>query len=523
MKKILLLLTLFWFINTVNATQYYISTTGSDAASGLVGFPKKTLQSVITTYILVSGDVINVAAGTYTTESNITLGATDVSFSIIGAGMNTTIFDFDQSNRFMTFAAANDGISISKLTIKDYKKGSDGGAILMSSGSNNITFTSITFDNCDVTGKGGSVYLDGNIVTFSKCTFKNCDATLYGGAISAYNATCTITISKCIFFSNTGTYGSAIEIEGTSSSLTVTNSLFYENVCGTVGTIGWDKGTTATITNCTVTYNTGPYPGIVQWDLTSANPTSTMKNVISYNNTGSTNCDFYENGGRMNLTNCLSTSTNTSSSRISISGTVTSCIVGSPSYTNIATDDYTLLVSSSCIDAGVSVGSGGMVDDLNSFTRINNPDIGAFESTTVPLPIELLFFRGEGLEHYNRLYWSTASETNNDYFDILKTIDGVYYYNIVTINGAGNSVNEINYSYDDMERIDTISYYVLKQTDFDGKFKYSDIISIDNRKSSGPILVKVTNLLGEEVSNEYRGVLLFVYSDGSVIKRFFYN
>lgn len=513
MKLLLSLLTVFVFMSKAYSTQYYISTTGSDAATGLVGFPKKTLQSVISTYVLVSGDVINVAAGTYTTESNITLGATDVSFSIVGAGMSTTIFDFDQSNRFMTFSSTNDGISFSKLTIKDYKKSSDGGAIVMVSGADNCTFTNVTFDNCDAnTVKGGALYLDGNIITLTKCIFKNCDAGSEGGSISSNNLACTITISKCKFYSNSGSYGSAIEVDGTSSSLTITNSLFYKNNATTIGTIGVDSGTSLSMSNCTVVYNTSSQSAaIVTWQL-SGSTTSTIKNTISYGNTRE---DFYKNGGTMNLTNCRYI-TLFSGMTSNVSGTTSS-----PSFTNTATDDYTLLGSSNCIDGGVNVASGGMVDDLNSFTRVSLPDIGCYESNTVALPIELLYFRGFNSDSYNHLTWSTASEFNNDYFTIEKSIDGVYFYDIFKISGGGNSIKQLFYEYYDYNIENAISYYVLKQTDFDGKHKSSDIISIDNRKMAGPTLVKVVNLLGQEVIGEYKGILLFIYSDGTTIKRYF--
>ena len=519
MKKIITILFVFVLSKTLFSTNYYISTSGSDLSTGLIGFPKKTLQSVISTYTLVSGDIIYVAAGTYTTESNITIGATDVNFSIIGASASTTIFSFDQTNRFLTLNSTNDNISFSKITIKNYKKSSDGGAILMNSGSDNCTFTSVIFDNCDAnTAKGGALYLDGNVVTFSKCIFKNCDASSYGGAIAAYNSTCNLNISKCTFFSNTGTYGSALEIEGTSSSLTITNSLFYKNTCSSNGTIGWDKGTSAVITNCTITYNSGPNSGIVQWDLLSNNPVSNIKNTISYNNTGSSNSDFYENGGTINLYNCLSTSNNTSTSLVSIHGTISSCIIGSPSFTNNVIDDYTLLVSSNCINAGLNVASGGMSDDLNSFTRINLPDVGAFEYSTV-LPVELISFKGKSFDGYNELYWITASENNNDYFILQKSNDGINFYEIFRINGAVDSKIEINYNFTDYNIETKVNYYILKQVDYNGFEKSTDIISLEN-KFNNLFIVKKTNLIGQEIDDYYSGLVLFIYNDGTIIKKY---
>lgn len=148
-------------------------------------------------------------------------------------------------------------------------------------------------------------------------------------------------------------------------------------------------------------------------------------------------------------------------------------------------------------------------------------DLTIRESSPVNLPIELLSFYGKSHIYYNELRWTTASENNNDYFNIEKTRDGTYFYNISTIKGAGNSTQKLEYLFIDRDIEDGINYYVLKQTDYDGKFKYSDIISIDNRKEFSPTLIKVTNTLGQEVTGELKGIYIFHYSDGTTIKRIF--
>lgn len=155
-------------------------------------------------------------------------------------------------------------------------------------------------------------------------------------------------------------------------------------------------------------------------------------------------------------------------------------------------------------------------DATRSYSR---PDIQFCEPST--LPIELLSFYGKSHIYYNELRWVTASENNNDYFTIEKTRDGTYFYNVAVIKGAGNSVQRLEYQYLDRDIEDGISYYILKQTDYDGKFKYSEIISVDNRKEASPTLIKVTNTLGQEVTGELRGVYIFHYSDGTTIKRIF--
>lgn len=95
----------------------------------------------------------------------------------------------------------------------------------------------------------------------------------------------------------------------------------------------------------------------------------------------------------------------------------------------------------------------------------------------VPLPVELTSFKGKNEGPVNKLWWSTSSETNNEYFVIEKFTNGEF-QEIGRINGSGNS-NTVKYYefYDDLA-LQINSYYKLKQVDFNGKFKYSDIISV---------------------------------------------
>ncbi len=97
-----------------------------------------------------------------------------------------------------------------------------------------------------------------------------------------------------------------------------------------------------------------------------------------------------------------------------------------------------------------------------------------------PLPVELLSFEAECENQNITLGWSTASEINNDFFTIERSIDGINWQVISIISGAGNSSSNMHYSFIDISNSFEISYYRLKQTDFDGNFKYSSIITAKN-------------------------------------------
>ncbi|MBI4947775.1 MAG: T9SS type A sorting domain-containing protein [Bacteroidetes bacterium] len=95
---------------------------------------------------------------------------------------------------------------------------------------------------------------------------------------------------------------------------------------------------------------------------------------------------------------------------------------------------------------------------------------------TVSLPVELIYFNAVA-ENNNlvRCYWSTATEINNDYFAVERSKDGINFSQIGTVKGAGNSSITTNYIFYDHEPYSGLSYYRLKQFDYNGAFTYSEI------------------------------------------------
>jgi hypothetical protein len=94
------------------------------------------------------------------------------------------------------------------------------------------------------------------------------------------------------------------------------------------------------------------------------------------------------------------------------------------------------------------------------------------------LPIKLEYFEAELYNNAVDLTWETTAEINNDYFTIERSDNEIDFTVVTTIEGAGNSSENLFYSYIDSNPISGISYYRLKQTDFDGKFEYFDMVSI---------------------------------------------
>ena len=135
-----------------------------------------------------------------------------------------------------------------------------------------------------------------------------------------------------------------------------------------------------------------------------------------------------------------------------------------------------------------------------------------------PLPVNLVDFKGRKEGNINQLTWKTASETNNDYFVLEHSVDGKKWETIQETDGAGNSTEENNYSFDHNRFPKKINYYRLTQVDYDGKREEFNIISIDN--STDRTLIKRVNVLGQEVGKNYKGIVIEYYDDNTQVKRY---
>jgi len=102
------------------------------------------------------------------------------------------------------------------------------------------------------------------------------------------------------------------------------------------------------------------------------------------------------------------------------------------------------------------------------------------ETASSTLPVEFIKFNVENHTTCNNIEWTTTSEINNKYFTVEKSLDGYKFEKIQIINGAGNSNRIIEYFANDYNIESGISYYRLKQTDYDGKYSYSKIIAVES-------------------------------------------
>lgn len=129
--------------------------------------------------------------------------------------------------------------------------------------------------------------------------------------------------------------------------------------------------------------------------------------------------------------------------------------------------------------------TGSVNTATNIVSAVVAPAADFFRSWTLvdfntPLPIELLSNEVNCNDENVVIKWTTASETNNDFFTIEKSIDGINFISIGTIAGAGNSTSILNYTFIDYNANSGISYYRLKQTDYNGNSETFSVLTSQN-------------------------------------------
>lgn len=160
---------------------------------------------------------------------------------------------------------------------------------------------------------------------------------------------------------------------------------------------------------------------------------------------------------------------------------------GNPSFLLI--NGEPVLISTFTYGGG---GSGPFFSEPSNFNAINSIMTslgGGYQletktCTSIVLPVELISFEALKENKSIKLTWSTASETNNDRFEIEKSYDGLRYDKIGQVNGMGTTNQRKDYQFTDDFPYWGTNYYRLKQVDSDGSYKYSVIqaVKIDSKR-----------------------------------------
>lgn len=179
------------------------------------------------------------------------------------------------------------------------------------------------------------------------------------------------------------------------------------------------------------------------------------------------------------------------------------------------------------IDVTWGVAPGGSVQ----ITNVNycDYDVATLPVTIIALPIELLSFNAKPQGEAVNLLWTTASETNNDFFTVERSTDAKFFFPIGKIKGAGNSSTMLHYKLTDTKPLVGISYYRLRQTDFNGAFSYSNIVAVNMKEESPLEIISIVKGSGDNYnvwiqSNGSNFIKLEIVDDaGKVIRSYHFQ
>lgn len=125
------------------------------------------------------------------------------------------------------------------------------------------------------------------------------------------------------------------------------------------------------------------------------------------------------------------------------------------------------------------------------------------------LPVELVEFNAHLNNQKVDVIWMTASEKNNSHFEIQKSADAHSFASIGNVKSAGingNSYSTLQYQFEDVSPLSGVSYYRLKQVDFDKSYNYSKIVSVNYIKEKNIRFVIYPNPNNGEFTADISGI-----------------
>jgi len=139
--------------------------------------------------------------------------------------------------------------------------------------------------------------------------------------------------------------------------------------------------------------------------------------------------------------------------------------------------------------------SGGAAGTTSTTATSNSGNSAGNCDLPIVLPIQLISFTASKTTEGTQLNWATISETNNDYFEVEYAFDAINFTPYTKVKGAGNSHSKKNYTSVFNQNVSNNNiYFRLKQVDFNGNYKYSDVITLGNYPLSKSDLITYYNI-----------------------------
>lgn len=300
----------------------------------------------------------------------------------------------------------------------------------------------------------------------------------------------------------------------------ILTSSYFTNDWG--GVLTTKAGSTMKITGSTTIRNSSTLEG----SLTTNN--LTIDNSSSINNSGTAlvSGNFTDNGTLTNSGSITVMGTSLISWGDVINNTGLVYFAGNVTNQGVIQNDGQLLVdgtlkntSGSILGAGDLCSNSGSAPTISGSAGINTNQLCGSESSN--LPVQIVEFNAASTGSDIIIAWTTASEVNNEYFEVMVSTNGINFERIGLVQGNGNSNVVLNYSFTHVNAQSGSLYYMLVQHDFDGKTQNSKIINAQHNSSLEaklyPNPAQIGQVISIELSSDNHSEIRMMDASGKII------
>lgn len=174
-------------------------------------------------------------------------------------------------------------------------------------------------------------------------------------------------------------------------------------------------------------------------------------------------------------------------------------------------------------------GSGYICSPDRSTTPIITGDSATIYNTICgidddgPFPVEFITINASSQDNMINIEWTTGTEQNNDFFTVQRSTDGNDFSDIATVNGAGNSNENMEYYYSDTDYpLGKDLYYRIKQTDYNGSNSFSWVVDVKATSQNNLVLYPNPALDGDIITlksvNKQNNISIY-NSSGQLVKQ----
>lgn len=144
-------------------------------------------------------------------------------------------------------------------------------------------------------------------------------------------------------------------------------------------------------------------------------------------------------------------------------------------------------------------------------------------SGNAALPVEFSFTRVEAVNEEVHISWGTSSEENNDFFVVQRSAEGQSWNSLKKIQGAGTTLKAQEYNFTDSAPLSGLSFYRIKQVDFDGTTDYSRIMNVNMSNESSSTQLNINEVYPNPFNSQINLEIISPFSGNGRIALFDLN